>query len=158
MIESIIRLSSPAWLPCTRQFDVSKWIRCDVDGDGAVDQVRLCLESVPPVLVFESSAQAQKDGSGVTVRAATDAEFAAILAGLTDDPPHPNELTPLEVMSKFSDSEQDLIEDHARRLARQLFSAIGPISWDIFEGSCRQLLSGGILTTERFTEITGRAP
>lgn len=80
MIETIRSLAQPDLLPMTEQFDVSAWVECD----GIADKVRLNLESTPPSLVFECSIQAALDGSGVTVRNATQGELAAILSGLTE--------------------------------------------------------------------------
>lgn len=149
MIDQLITLSRPAWLPCTQQFDVSLWI----EGD---DLVRLNLETAPPQLVFEDRQKSDLDGS-VSVRSATDAELAVILAGLQEKPPRPNAIAPLEILQTFTESEQDAIESHARRLARMLFSATDVVAWPTFSTACRDLLIAGILTPERFTEITGES-
>jgi len=144
----IEQLSKPLWLPGTRQFDVSAWINSE-------HSVRLDVETSPYRLVIEDTAQSAIDGTGVTVRDATSIELAAILAGLQANPPHPAELTPLEILEKFTDAEQDAIEAHSRRLARSLFAAIEPVAWDRFVTSVQQLRDGGLITPERFTAITG---
>jgi hypothetical protein len=153
MIEALRSLARPAFLPMTEQFDVSEWIACDIDGDGTVDKVRLNLEVTPPHMVFECSAQAIIDGTGVTVRDATESELTAILQGLSANPPKPQSLTPLEVLARFTDAEQDLIDTHAKRLARRLFSAIEPISWTTFAGSVAELQAAGLITAEQVERI-----
>ena len=153
MIEQIRNLARPAFLPMTEQFDVSAWIACDLDGDGTVDKVRLNLEAVPSHLVFECSDRAIIDGTGVTVRDATGDELAAILAGLQASPPKPKELTPIEVLARFTDAEKLAIETHAKTLAWRLFAAIEPISWATFAASVAELQTGGLLTPEQAERI-----
>jgi hypothetical protein len=153
MIEQIRNLARPAFLPMTEQFDVSAWVSCDVDGDGTVDKVRLNLEASPPHLVFECSAQAIIDGTGITVRDAAENELTAILTGLQANPPKPKELTPLEALERFTEPEQDVIEAHAPRLARRLFSAIVPIAWETFAASVAELQAGGLLTPEQAERV-----
>ena len=153
MIETIRSLARHAFLPMTEQFDVSAWIACDIDGDGTADKVRLNLEATSPHLVFERSTQAILDGTGVTVRDATEAELSEILQGLTANPPKPKSLTPIEVLARFTDAEQDLIDTHAKRLARRLFSTIEPISWTTFAGSVAELQAAGLITAEQAERI-----
>lgn len=137
MIDSLLQLSRPAWLPGTRQFDVSPWI----DGD---DLVRLNLEAFPPQLVFENSSQAMIDGTGVTVRDATTEELATILAGLQASPPHPATLTAADALARLTVPEQVAIFAAAPPLAYRLFVATEPFPWETFAASIQQIADAGV--------------
>lgn len=136
MIESLITLSRAAWLPGTRQVDVSSWI--------AGGTVRLDLETSPPRLVFENSEQTAVDGSGVTVRVATEAELSTILAGLQASPPHPATLTAAEAMARLTVPEQVAIFAAAPPLAYRLFVATEPFAWETFANSIQDLANAGV--------------
>lgn len=147
MIES---LSKSYWLPGTRQFDVSAWITAD-------EAVRLDLERSPPRMVFENPSQAAVDGTGVSTRPATQSELDAILAGLQSTPLLRPLMKRLEVMGLFTEQEKSAIRTSAPGLIELLLAAEEPISSEVLIPYFTQLQAGGILTAERFTEITGRA-
>lgn len=139
MTDELIALCRPIFQPGTLRADVSFII------PGA----RIDLSANPIELIF--------DEPTLTVRNATETELSTILAGLYATPPHPQELTPLEILDLFTEAEQTSIETNARSLARRLFSATDPISWQTFYAACQDLHTAGILTSARFTEITGES-
>lgn len=137
MIDEIRQLARHAFRPSTSVFGVGEYL-----GFSAM----LDLEPSTPVLHVGSGKEYQP-------RTPSETELATILAALTADPPKPQQVTPLEALERFTESEQDAIEAHAPRLARRLFSAIEPISWTTFAASVAELQAGGLVDAEQAERI-----
>jgi hypothetical protein len=134
--EQLTELLSPVMQPCTLRADVSGWR----------PHTRVDLEQEPIRLIVD-------DGQSLSVRDATEQELQSLSAWLVDHPQHPQELTPIEMLDRFTDAEQDAIESNAKRLARRLFGAIEPISWEVFAASVEELRAGGLLTSEQAERV-----
>lgn len=139
MFNSIARLAKPLFRPSTSIFEVGAYL-----GFPAM----LDLEPAQPVLYVGS-------GKDYSPRQPTETEVSVILGGLEANPPHPAELTPLDILARFTDDEQDAIETSFPRFARQLFAATGPVAWATFVDSVSRLRQAGLLTTEQEARITG---
>ena len=137
MRDQLSKLAKPLFRPSTSIFDVGVYLSFDA---------MLDLEPAEPVLHVGS-------GKQWAPRAPTNEELAAILVGLQASPPKPPMLTPLEVIARFTDAEQDLIDTHAKRLARRLFAAIEPVSWATFAASVAELRTAELITAEQAERI-----
>lgn len=139
--DQILPLAANWYLPSTQQIDVSAWV-------SFAGQIRLNVELVPPVI--------HREANGTTTTAtATEAELSAILIGLQALPLLRPLMTRREVMALFTDSEKSAIRAAAPGLIELLLAAEEPISSEILVPYFSQLRTAGILTSERFTEITG---
>ncbi|TXH17649.1 MAG: hypothetical protein E6R03_03460 [Hyphomicrobiaceae bacterium] len=112
------------------------------------DGLRIDLEHDPWSVLDE-------DGTG---RPATTEEIAAVQAQLLAKPI----LKPLslrrEVYNAFSDMERTAIRTSAPEFSERLALADEPIPLDLLIPYFQQLLAGGLLTSQRFTALTGITP
>ena len=65
----------------------------------------------------------------------------------------PTELTPLQILDLLTDAEEDAIQANARKLSRELFSAIVPIPYERFAEGMRAIAAGKLLSADRLKKI-----
>ena len=133
-------LATPRFMPCTQRMPItSDWLLAVV----AID-----FEPKSPELIYADNKHEQ----------ANEGDLEVVRKWLQDNPWRPEELTPNEILALLTDDEEDRIDRFARRLARELFSAITPVTYERFAAGMREIQAGGLLTEERLQQILNCVP
>jgi hypothetical protein len=144
MIEEIRSLSTHLHIPCTMQFDISAWVKFD-------GMIRMDLEKDQPVIHRESNGKTETS-------VATDEEVTAVFNGLKSLPLLRKEMYRYEIHGIFTENERTIIRSVAPLFVETLLMADDPVRTDRVIPFMIQLYQGGIISKERFKEITGLDP